>query len=105
MPTNGFIRFSGNTNGFVALCDYDPKAAEAMNQIPAPASFRKAAVAIRKIIRAKKKSRMSAGDEISALHWLAAIRSFFPDTRWFRWSSWFMIKKRTRNKRIRKRKL
>ena len=48
----------------------------AMDNLPLPAAFREAAVAIRAIIRAKRKSKDSYEEELGLLYWLAAIESF-----------------------------
>jgi len=48
----------------------------ALNNLPLPAAFREAAIAIRKIIRAKRKANEKFEEELTLLYWLAAIRSF-----------------------------
>jgi len=48
----------------------------AMNRLPLPAAFREAAIALRAIIRAKRKDGASFQEEIGLLYWLAAIESF-----------------------------
>lgn len=48
----------------------------ALDNKPLPASFREAAVAIRSLIKEKRKSKESYEDELALLYWLAAINSF-----------------------------
>lgn len=48
----------------------------AIGQLPLPAAFRTAAVSLRALIRARRKSRESFENELVLLYWLAAIRSF-----------------------------
>lgn len=49
---------------------------EALNNLPLPAAFRKAAVALRGLIKAKRKNKESYEEELFFLYWLAAIDSF-----------------------------
>jgi len=51
----------------------------ALNNLPLPGAFREAAIAIRAIIRAKRKDNKEFEDELTLLYWLAAIRSFMLD--------------------------
>lgn len=51
----------------------------ALNNLPLPAAFREAAIAIRAIIRSKRKVNEDFEDELTLLYWLAAIRSFMLD--------------------------
>jgi hypothetical protein len=48
----------------------------ALNNLPLPAAFREAMIAIRAMIRSKRKSKEKYEDELSMLYWLAAIDSF-----------------------------
>lgn len=48
----------------------------ALENLPLPASFREAAVAIRALIREKRKRVDNYEDELALLYWLAAINSF-----------------------------
>ena len=48
----------------------------AINNLPLPAAFREAAVALRTLIRQKRKLKESFNDELSFLYWFAAIDSF-----------------------------
>ena len=48
----------------------------AMDKLPLPAAFREAAVAIRAIIRKKRKAKEPYDNELGLLYWLAAIKSF-----------------------------
>jgi hypothetical protein len=48
----------------------------AMDNLPLPSAFREAAVALRTIIRAKRKVKEPYTEELGLLYWLAAIRSF-----------------------------
>ena len=48
----------------------------ALENLPLPASFREGAVAIRSLIREKRKEKISYEDELALLYWLAAINSF-----------------------------
>jgi hypothetical protein len=49
----------------------------AVENFPLPAAFREAAVAVRALIKDKKKAGASFSDELACLYWLAAIQSFF----------------------------
>lgn len=51
----------------------------ALNNLPLPAAFREAAIAVRAIIRAKRKLNEEFEEELELLYWLAAIRSFMLD--------------------------
>ena len=48
----------------------------AIDNLPLPAAFREAAVAVRALIREKKTSKTNYDDELALLYWLAAINSF-----------------------------
>ncbi len=48
----------------------------ALDNLPLPAAFREAAVAVRALVRAKKKLRVACNDELTLLYWLAAVNSF-----------------------------
>ncbi len=48
----------------------------AMENLPLPAAFREAAVALRTLIRQKKKDKEDYIDELTLLYWFAAINSF-----------------------------
>ena len=48
----------------------------AINNLPLPAAFREAAIALRTLIRQKRKLKESFNDELSFLYWFAAIDSF-----------------------------
>jgi hypothetical protein len=48
----------------------------AMNNLPLPAAFREAAVALRAIIRGKRKAKEPCEEELGLLYWLAAVESF-----------------------------
>jgi hypothetical protein len=48
----------------------------ALENLPLPASFRDAAIAIRALIREKRKAKTNYGEELSLLYWLAGINSF-----------------------------
>ncbi len=48
----------------------------ALNNLPLPAAFREAAIALRALIKVKEKSNTSYVDELVLLYWLAAIDSF-----------------------------
>jgi len=50
--------------------------AMAIDNLPLPAAFREAAIALRTLIRQKRKSKESFSDELALLYWLAAIDSF-----------------------------
>lgn len=48
----------------------------ALDNLPLPAAFREAAVAVRSIIRIKRKNKLNYDSELKLLYWLAAIKSF-----------------------------
>lgn len=48
----------------------------ALNNLPLPAAFREAAIALRSIIREKKKNNLVFNNELKLIYWLAAIDSF-----------------------------
>lgn len=48
----------------------------ALNNLPLPAAFREAMIAIRTMIRSKRKDKEKYDDELAMLYWLAAIDSF-----------------------------
>ncbi|WP_341714350.1 hypothetical protein [Limnobacter sp.] len=48
----------------------------AVENIPLPAAFREAAVAVRALIKDKKKAGACFSEELACLYWLAAIQSF-----------------------------
>ena len=48
----------------------------ALDNLPLPASFREAAVAVRALIREKRKLEVIYDEELTLLYWLAAINSF-----------------------------
>jgi len=48
----------------------------AMDNLPLPGAFREAAVALRAMIRAKRKAKKSYEEELGLLYWLAAVESF-----------------------------
>lgn len=48
----------------------------AMDKLPLPAAFREAAVALRAIIRGKRKAKEPYKEELGLLYWLAALESF-----------------------------
>ena len=48
----------------------------AVKNLPLPGAFKEAALAIRALIRDKRKSKESYEDELSLLYWLAATNSF-----------------------------
>lgn len=48
----------------------------AMNNLPLPGAFREAAIALRAMIRTKRKTKEPYEDELGLLYWLAAIESF-----------------------------
>ncbi len=48
----------------------------ALQHLPLPAAFREASVALRSIIRAKRKEKQPYEEELAFLYWLAAICSF-----------------------------
>ncbi|MDD2901557.1 MAG: hypothetical protein PHU44_03915 [Syntrophales bacterium] len=49
---------------------------EALDNLPLPAAFRQAAVALRGLIREKRQKKANFEEELSFLYWLAAIDSF-----------------------------
>lgn len=51
----------------------------ALKNLPLPAAFSEAAVAVRALIRAKRKVSEPYDEELSLLYWLAALRSFMVD--------------------------
>lgn len=51
----------------------------ALANLPLPAAFREAAVAVRALIRAKRKASEPIEEDLSLLYWLAAVRSFMLD--------------------------
>lgn len=50
--------------------------AMAINNLPLPAAFREATVALRALIRQKRKDKKTFNDELALLYWFAAIDSF-----------------------------
>lgn len=48
----------------------------ALDHLPLPAAFRESAIAVRSLIREKRKHNASYDKELSLLYWLAAVRSF-----------------------------
>lgn len=50
--------------------------AMALDNLPLPAAFREATVALRALIRVKKKAKEIFNDELALLYWFAAIDSF-----------------------------
>ncbi len=48
----------------------------ALSHLPLPAAIREAVVAVRALVRAKRKAGESWEEELTLLYWLAAIRSF-----------------------------
>ena len=48
----------------------------ALRNLPLPAAFREAAVALRSLIRAKRKTKQAYEEELAFLYWVAAIDSF-----------------------------
>lgn len=48
----------------------------ALQNLPLPGAFREASIALRSLIRAKRKEKQSYEEELAFLYWLAAIRSF-----------------------------
>lgn len=54
----------------------DKRLALAYKQLPLPGAFREASIALRSIIRTKKKSKDIFIDELALLYWFAAINSF-----------------------------
>jgi hypothetical protein len=48
----------------------------ALENLPLPAAFREAAVALRAIIREKQQAKSEFTDEVAFLYWLAAVESF-----------------------------
>lgn len=48
----------------------------AIDNLPLPAAFREASVAIREIIREKRKRKEDYKEELALLYWLAAVNSF-----------------------------
>jgi len=50
--------------------------AMALDNLPLPAAFREGAIALRAIIRLKKKAKETFNDELALLYWFAAIDSF-----------------------------
>jgi hypothetical protein len=50
--------------------------AMAMDNLPLPSAFREAAVALRALIRQKRKAKEAFNDELALLYWFAAIDSF-----------------------------
>ena len=48
----------------------------ALDNLPLPASFREAIIAVRALIRVKHKNSENYQDELTLLYWLAAINSF-----------------------------
>lgn len=51
----------------------------ALENLPLPAAFREAAVAVRAQIRSKRKADEAFDEELTLLYWLAALRSFMLD--------------------------
>jgi len=51
----------------------------ALENLPFPAAFREAAVAIRALIKEKRKNKEDFEEELTLLYWLAAVRSFIVD--------------------------
>ena len=50
--------------------------AMALDNLPLPGAFREAAIALRALIRQKKKAKEKFNDELALLYWFAAIDSF-----------------------------
>lgn len=48
----------------------------ALQSLPLPGAFREAAIALRAIIRTKRKNKQTYEEELAFLYWLAAIESF-----------------------------
>lgn len=67
------------SEGIARLKD-DPAArlAMALRHLPLPAAFREASIALRAMIRAKRKAKLPYDDELRQLHRLAAIGSLAP---------------------------
>jgi len=59
--------------------DPEKRYALAMDQLPLPAGFREAAIALRALIRNKRKAKEDCETELKQLYHLAAIRSFMLD--------------------------
>lgn len=55
--------------------DPDRRLAAALNELPLPAAFRESAIAIRSLIRAKRKAKEPYASHLAFLYWLAAIES------------------------------
>jgi hypothetical protein len=51
----------------------------ALKNLPLPAAFREAAIAVRALIRTKRKADEPFDEELTLLYWLAALRSFMVD--------------------------
>lgn len=51
----------------------------ALNNLPLPAAFREAAIAVRALIRVKRRTNEEFENDLTLLYWLAAIRSFMLD--------------------------
>ena len=62
----------------IALLRTDPekRLQRALENLPLPGAFREAAVAVRPLIRAKRKLRVDFKEELTLLYWLAAVNSF-----------------------------
>lgn len=56
--------------------DADGRLSLALAQLPLPSAFRECAVALRSIIREKKKNKQNYEEQLAFLYWLAAIDSF-----------------------------
>ena len=53
-----------------------------MDNLPLPGAFKQAAIALRAIIRSKRKEKIDYNDELTMMYWLAAVDSFsIPDSR------------------------
>jgi len=55
--------------------DPDRRLAAALNELPLPAAFRESAIAIRSLIRAKRKAKEPYTSHLAFLYWLAAVES------------------------------
>ncbi len=62
----------------IALLHSDPekRLQLALDNLPLPRAFREAAVAVRSLVREKKKLRIAVKEELTLLYWLAAVNSF-----------------------------
>ena len=48
----------------------------ALDNLPLPEAFREAAIAVRSLVRTKRKLRVDFNEELTLLYWLAAVNSF-----------------------------